>query len=103
MNWTDPSEKGTADAPACRAMAASKNLGVHGLEGDCRRGGQVDSYYDDTHAATAAFAFVPGSPPFNVRVVDKERLQNSAGPKHRKNLLASPRECVPVSMNSCLG
>jgi len=28
------------------------NLAVHGLEGDIRHGGNVNSYYDDPHAAT---------------------------------------------------
>jgi type I restriction enzyme M protein len=31
---------------------ARLNLAVHGLEGDIRHGGNVNSYYDDPHAAT---------------------------------------------------
>jgi type I restriction enzyme M protein len=34
------------------------NLSVHGLEGDIRHGGNVNSYYDDPHAATGKFDFV---------------------------------------------
>jgi type I restriction enzyme M protein len=59
------------------------NLAVHGLEGDIRHGGQVNSYYDDPHTATETFDFVLANPPFNVNAVDKERLKDSVGPKRR--------------------
>jgi type I restriction enzyme M protein len=59
------------------------NLAVHGLEGDIKHGGQVNSYYDDPHAAVGAFDFVLANPPFNVNAVDKERLKDSVGPKRR--------------------
>jgi type I restriction enzyme M protein len=55
------------------------NLAVHGLEGDIRHGGNVNSYYDDPHAATGTFDFVLANPPFNVNAVDKERLKDSVG------------------------
>jgi type I restriction enzyme M protein len=55
------------------------NLAVHGLEGDVRHGGQVNSYYDDPHNATGGFDFVLANPPFNVNAVDKERLKDSVG------------------------
>ncbi len=55
------------------------NLAVHGLEGDIRHGGNVNSYYDDPHAATGAFDFVLANPPFNVNAVDKERLKDMVG------------------------
>ena len=42
------------------------NLAVHGLEGDIKHGGNVNSYYDDPHAATGTFDFVLANPPFNV-------------------------------------
>jgi len=48
------------------------NLAVHGLEGDIRHGGQVNSYYDDPHKATGQFDFVLANPPFNVNAVDKD-------------------------------
>jgi type I restriction enzyme M protein len=59
------------------------NLAVHGLEGDIRLGGNVNSYYDDPHAATGQFDFVLANPPFNVNAVDKERLKDMAGPGRR--------------------
>src|ERR1043166_8689744 len=59
------------------------NLAVHGLEGDIRHGGQVNSYYDDPHEAIGRFDFVLANPPFNVNAVDKERLKDSVGPGRR--------------------
>lgn len=59
------------------------NLAVHGLEGDIRHGGNVNSYYDDPHAATGAFDFVLANPPFNVNAVDKERLKDMVGAGRR--------------------
>jgi type I restriction enzyme M protein len=59
------------------------NLAVHGLEGDIKHGGQVNSYYDDPHSAVGSFDFVLANPPFNVNAVDKERLKDSVGPKRR--------------------
>ena len=59
------------------------NLAVHGLEGDIRHGGQLNSYYDDPHEATGGFDFVLANPPFNVNAVDKERLKDSVGPGRR--------------------
>jgi type I restriction enzyme M protein len=55
------------------------NLAVHGLEGDIRHGGQINSYYDDPHNATGRFDFVLANPPFNVNAVDKERLKDAVG------------------------
>jgi type I restriction enzyme M protein len=59
------------------------NLAVHGLEGDIKHGGQINSYYDDPHEATGRFDFVLANPPFNVNAVDKERLKDSVGPGRR--------------------
>jgi type I restriction enzyme M protein len=59
------------------------NLAVHGLEGDIRHGGNVNSYYDDPHAATGQFDFVLANPPFNVNAVDKERLKDGVGAGRR--------------------
>ena len=55
------------------------NLAVHGLEGDIRHGGNVNSYYDDPHSAVGQFDFVLANPPFNVNAVDKERLKDDVG------------------------
>ena len=62
---------------------ARLNLAVHGLEGDIRHGGNVNSYYDDPHKATGQFDFVLANPPFNVNAVDKERLKDMVGPGRR--------------------
>jgi type I restriction enzyme M protein len=59
------------------------NLSIHGLEGDIRHGGNVNSYYDDPHDATGKFDFLLTNPPFNVNAVDKERLKDSVGPGRR--------------------
>ena len=59
------------------------NLAVHGLEGDIKHGGQINSYYDDPHAATGTFDFVLANPPFNVNAVDKERLKDMVGAGRR--------------------
>lgn len=62
---------------------ARLNLAVHGLEGDIRHGGNVNSYYDDPHTATSQFDFVLANPPFNVNAVDKERLKDMVGAGRR--------------------
>jgi len=59
------------------------NLAIHGLEGDIRHGGQINSYYDDPHEATGKFEFVLANPPFNVNSVDKERLAAEVGSARR--------------------
>ena len=59
------------------------NLAVHGLEGDIKHGGQINSYYDDPHNATGQFDFVLANPPFNVNAVDKERLKDRVGEGRR--------------------
>ncbi len=59
------------------------NLAIHGLEGQIKHGGEVNSYYDDPHAATGKFDFVLANPPFNVDAVDKERLADMVGSGRR--------------------
>jgi type I restriction enzyme M protein len=55
------------------------NLAVHGLEGDIRHGGEINSYYDDPHNLVGRFDFVLANPPFNVNNVDKERIRDAVG------------------------
>lgn len=59
------------------------NLAVHGLEGDIKHGGNINSYYDDPHSASGQFDFVLANPPFNVNAVDKERLAGMVGAGRR--------------------
>jgi hypothetical protein len=59
------------------------NLAVHGLEGDIKHGGNINSYYDDPHTPPAEFDFVLANPPFNVNAVDKERLKDMVGAGRR--------------------
>ena len=59
------------------------NLAVHGLEGQIRHGGNLNSYYDDPHKATGQFDYVLANPPFNVNAVDKERLADMVGAGRR--------------------
>ena len=67
------------------------NLAVHGLEGDIKHGGDVNSYYDDPHQATGTFDFVLANPPFNVNAVDKERLKDASGKPGRRYPFGLPR------------
>lgn len=71
-------EKTDATGQLCRM-----NLAVHGLEGDIKHGGEVNSYYDDPHRGVGKFDFVLANPPFNVNAVDKERLKDHVGTGRR--------------------
>ena len=62
---------------------ARMNLAIHGLEGDIRHGGHINSYYDDPHEAVGKFDFVLANPPFNVNAVDKDRLTSDVGAGRR--------------------
>ena len=62
---------------------ARMNLAIHGLEGDIRHGGHINSYYDDPHEAVGKFDFVLANPPFNVNAVDKDRLTADVGAGRR--------------------
>jgi type I restriction enzyme M protein len=66
------------------------NLAIHGLEGEIRHGGNINSYYDDPHAAIGRFDFVLANPPFNVNAVDKDRLKDAVG-KGRRYPFGLPR------------
>ena len=62
---------------------ARMNLAIHGLEGDIRHGGHINSYYDDPYEAVGKFDFVLANPPFNVNAVDKDRLAADVGAGRR--------------------
>ncbi len=62
---------------------ARMNLAIHGLEGDIRHGGHINSYYDDPHQAVGKFDFVLANPPFDVNAVDKDRLAAEVGAGRR--------------------
>jgi len=62
---------------------ARMNLAIHGLEGDIRHGGHINSYYDDPHEAVGKFDFVLANPPFNVNAVAKDRLASDVGAGRR--------------------
>ena len=66
------------------------NLAVHGLAGEIKHGGNVNTYYDDPHTATGRFDFLLVNPPFNVDAVDKERLKDAVG-KNRRFPFGLPR------------
>lgn len=52
---------------------ATMNLAIHGLRGDLQ---QINSLYEDTRVA-GQFDFVVSQPPFNVRGVDKHRIETT--------------------------
>jgi type I restriction enzyme M protein len=52
---------------------AKMNLAVHGLEGKIA---EAITYYQDEHTLTGKSDFVMANPPFNVDLVDAERIKN---------------------------
>jgi type I restriction enzyme M protein len=52
---------------------AKMNLAVHGLEGDIR---EANTFYEDVHDLFAKCDFVMANPPFNVDMVDAEKVKN---------------------------
>ncbi len=48
------------------------NLAVHGLSGDIKEG---NTYYEDIHKVVGKFDFVMANPPFNVKLVDYEKIK----------------------------
>lgn len=52
---------------------AKMNLAVHGLEGDIR---EANTFYQDEHTLAAKADFVMANPPFNVDMVDAERVKS---------------------------
>ena len=54
---------------------AKMNLAVHGLEGDIR---EANTYYEDVHTLVGTCDFVMANPPFNVDMVDAEKVEGDA-------------------------
>jgi len=52
---------------------AKMNLAVHGLEGDIR---EANTFYEDAHDLCGKCDFVMANPPFNVDMVDAEKVKN---------------------------
>jgi len=52
---------------------AKMNLAVHGLEGDIR---DANTFYEDVHTLAGKCDFVMANPPFNVDMVDAERVES---------------------------
>jgi type I restriction enzyme M protein len=52
---------------------AKMNLAVHGLEGDIR---EANTFYEDVHTLFAKCDFVMANPPFNVDMVDAEKVKD---------------------------
>ena len=52
---------------------ANMNLAVHGLEGDIR---EANTFYQDVHSLYGQCDFVMANPPFNVDMVDAEKVKD---------------------------
>src|SRR5687767_6307232 len=52
---------------------AKMNLAVHGLEGDIR---EANTFYEDVHDLYGKCDFVMANPPFNVDMVDAEKVKD---------------------------
>lgn len=52
---------------------AKMNLAVHGLEGDIR---EANTFYEDVHELFGKCDFVMANPPFNVDMVDAEKIKD---------------------------
>ena len=52
---------------------AKMNLAVHGLEGEIR---EANTFYEDVHALYGKCDFVMANPPFNVDMVDAEKVKD---------------------------
>ena len=63
-------EKTDETGRLCCVVAVCKDLAGHGLEGEIKHGGNINSYYDHPHDATGCFDSALANPPFNVNAVE---------------------------------
>jgi type I restriction-modification system DNA methylase subunit len=75
VNVIEP-DHGIVFDPACGSGRLAKmNLAVHGLEGDIR---EANTFYEDVHTLVGTCDFVMANPPFNVDMVDAEKVDGDA-------------------------
>jgi len=72
----DPSHRVTffgQEKTATTIRLAKMNLAVHGLEGEIR---EANTFYEDAHTLYGKCDFVMATPPFNVDMVDAEKVKD---------------------------
>jgi len=72
----DPAHRVTfygQEKTATTIRLAKMNLAVHGLEGDIR---EANTFYEDVHTLYGKGDFVMANPPFNVDMVDAEKIKD---------------------------
>ena len=70
------------------------NLAVHGLTGEIA---ETITYYEDKHNLVGVADFVMANPPFNVDLVDDERIICGAGPAPGSRPSSRRHESVATS------
>ncbi len=76
QNGEDPGHDATfygQEKTAFTIRLAKMNLAIHGLEGDIR---EANTFYQDAHSLNGKCDFVIANPPFNVDMVDAEKIKD---------------------------